>query len=372
MYKLTDPVSKLRGVGPRNLKYLEKLGIKTIKDLLWYFPFRYEDLSKIKTINELEPGEKASIKGVVKKITVRRSFQKKMFIIEALVEDETGEITAIWFNQPYLRKNIPVGATVSLSGKIALKGKKFIISSPAYEIISYQKTDRNFFKETTHTGRLVPVYSETQGLSSRALRFFIKPLLNSLPNLSETLPDFLLKKYDLMNLPQALRQIHFPSSLTLAQKARERFIFESLLLSQIYLLKNKKRNSLLKAPTINLDVPLLQQFVASLPFTLTQCQKKAIWEMAKNLNQSPMNRLLEGEVGSGKTIVAISASLLTIKSKYQVALMAPTEILAQQHYDKFKNFLQAFGVKIALITSSKAKIYDNGLEGDISKKALNK
>jgi len=372
MYKLSDSISEIRGIGPRYLKYFEKLGIKTIKDLLWYFPFRYEDFSKIKKINELQPGEKASIKGVVKKIGLRRSLRKRMFIIEALIEDETGEIAAIWFNQPYLKKNIPVGALISLSGKIASKGKKLTISSPAYEIISYEKTDKNLPQETMHTGRLIPIYSETQGLSSRALRYFIKPLLGLTSNLSETLPDFLLKKYDLMGLSQSLSQIHFPSSLLLAQKARERFVFESLLLSQIYLLKNKRGNSLLKAPKINLDIPLLQKFVNSLPFTLTYCQKRAIWEIAKNLNQSPMNRLLEGEVGSGKTIVSISAALLTIKSKYQVALMAPTEILAQQHYDKFKNFLQGFDVKIALITSSKAKIYDNQLEGDISKKALNK
>lgn len=369
---LSDPVSKIRGVGPRYLKYLEKLGIHSIKDLLWYFPFRYEDFSKLKKINELEPESKASVRGIVKKINLRRSPQKKIFIIEALIEDETGEIVAIWFNQPYLKKNIPQGALISLSGKITQKGKKFIISSPAYEIISLQNEDRNFNKETVHTGRLVPVYSETQGLSSRALRYFIKPLLKTTLCLKETLPDFLLKKHQLINLSQALQQIHFPSSLYLAQKSKERFIFESLLLSQIYLLKNKKKNSLLKSPKINLDIPLLQKFVKSLPFTLTQCQKRAIWEIANNLNQTPMNRLLEGEVGSGKTIVAMSAALLTIKSGYQVALMAPTEILAQQHYDKFKTFLRPFDIKIALLTSSKTKTYDNELEGNISKKALNK
>jgi len=370
--KLSDSVSKARGIGPRYLRYLEKLGIKTVKDLLWYFPFRYEDFSKIKKINELQPETRASIKGVVKKTSLRRSFRKKMFILEALIEDETGEIIAIWFNQPYLRKNIPLGATISLSGKIAQKGKRIIISSPAYEIISQQTTDKNLPKETLHTGRLVPIYSETQGLSSRALRYFIKPLLKITINLKETLPDFLLKKHRLMGLSQALRQIHFPSSLFLAQKAKERFVFESLLLSQIYLLKNKKKNSLLKAPKINLDIPLLQKFVNSLSFSLTNCQKKAIWEIAKNLHQNPMNRLLEGEVGSGKTIVAMSAALLTIKSNYQAALMAPTEILAQQHYDKFKTFLRPFNTRIALLTSSKAKIYDNGLEGNISKKSLNK
>lgn len=384
MFKLLDPVSKIRGIGPRYLKYLEKLEIKTIKDLLWYFPFRYEDFSKIKKINEVVLNEKTSIIGVVKKISLHRSFKKRMFIIEALIEDETGQITAIWFNQIYLLKNIPPGTKISLSGKVIMRGKKFVLSNPSYEIISRggekkvsldkrnQRAEKIFYEELKHTGRLIPIYSETKGLSSRALRYFIKPLLETTQKVIEPLPDFLLKKYKLMTLQEALYQIHFPSSLLSAQKAKERFVFESLLLSQLYLLKIKKQNSLLKTPKINLDIPLLRTFVDSLPFNLTFCQKKAIWEITQNLNQRPMNRLLEGEVGSGKTIVAIAASLLTIKSNYQVAVMAPTEILAKQHFDKFKNFLKPFKIKIALLTSSAAKIYSDELENKISKQALNK
>jgi len=372
MIKLSNSVSEIRGIGPRYLKYLEKLGIKTIKDLLWYFPFRYEDFSKISKINELQPEEKYSIIGSVKKIDIRRTLKKKMFIIEAVIEDDTGQIIAIWFNQIYLLKNIPLGATLSLSGKVTKRGRKLIISSPSYEIISKQKLEEEFYQELKHTGRLIPVYSETKGLSSRALRYFIKPLLKLTYDIKDTLPDFILKKHELIDLQQSLNQIHFPSSLLLAKKAKRRFVFESLLLSQIYLLKRKRKNALLKAPKINLDIPLLQSFTKSLSFPFTECQRKTIWEIANNLHQRPMNRLLEGEVGSGKTIVAIAASLLTIKSNYQVAVMAPTEILAKQHFDKFKDVLKPFQIKIALLTSSTTKIYDDGLEGQISKQTLNK
>jgi len=372
MIKLSNSVSEIRGIGPRYLKYLEKLGIKTIKDLLWYFPFRYEDFSKISKINELQPEEKCSIIGSVKKIDIRRTLKKKMFIIEAVIEDDTGQIIAIWFNQIYLLKNIPLGATLSLSGKVTKRGRKLIISSPSYEIISKQKLEEEFYQELKHTGRLIPVYSETKGLSSRALRYFIKPLLKLTYDIKDTLPDFILKKHELIDLQQSLNQIHFPSSLLLAKKAKRRFVFESLLLSQIYLLKRKRKNALLKAPKINLDIPLLQSFTKSLSFPFTECQRKTIWEIANNLHQRPMNRLLEGEVGSGKTIVAIAASLLTIKSNYQVAVMAPTEILAKQHFDKFKDVLKPFQIKIALLTSSTTKIYDDGLEGQISKQTLNK
>jgi len=374
MLKLSNSVSEVRGIGPRYLKYLEKLGIRTIKDLLWYFPFRYEDFSKIKKINELKPEEKCSIIGTVKKVNVRRTFRKRMIIIEAIIEDDTGQIIVIWFNQIYLLKNISLGVTLSLSGKVKAKGKKLMLSSPSYEIISKQELEKEFYQELKHTGRLIPIYSEIKGLSSKALRYFIKPLLKLIQDqdIKDTLPDFILKKHQLIGLQKSLNEIHFPSSLLLAKKAKKRFIFESLLLSQIYLLKTRKKNALLKAPKINVDVPLLKLFKSSLSFPFTECQRKTIWEITKNMQQSPMNRLLEGEVGSGKTIVAIAASLLVIKSLYQVAVMTPTEILANQHFNEFKRILKPFKIKIALLTSSMTKIYDNGLEGKISKQLLNK
>lgn len=370
--QLSDPVFKVRGVGPRYLKYLNKLGIKTIKDLLWHFPFRYEDFSQIKKIKELQLDETCSLIVTITKMNLRRSFRKRMFIIEAKASDDTGTIDIIWFNQLYLIKTIPPGTTLSLSGKVKAKGKKLILSSPSFEIISSQRLDKDFFEDLKHTGRLVPIYPETEGLSSRAFRYFIKPLLNTSLNLSEYLPDFLLKKYHFLSLKTALNQIHFPVSLALSQKAKERFIFESLLFSQLYLLKTKRKTSLLPYPKIKLDIEFLKSFVKALPFSLTEAQRKSLWEIAKNLNNQLMNRLLEGEVGSGKTVIALAASLLSINSQYQVAFMAPTEILARQHFEKFKSFTKNYKVKIALLTSSEAKIYDQEFEGKISKRALNK
>ncbi|OQA43727.1 MAG: ATP-dependent DNA helicase RecG [Parcubacteria group bacterium ADurb.Bin305] len=369
---LSDSISQISGIGPRHLKYLEKLGIHTVKDLLWHFPFRYDDFSKIKPISELTVNEKVSIVGTITKINLRRSWHKKMFIVEAKVADDTGIINVIWFNQSFLLKTLPVGTTVSLSGLVKQKGKQLLLSSPTYEIISQQKLEKNFFKDLKHTGRLVPIYPETKGLTSRTLRYFIQFALKNVSNLNETLPNFLLQKNSLLPLRIALTQIHFPQSLEMAQQAKQRFIYESLLLSQLYLLKMKKKMSLAKAPLVELNIPLLQEFVKSLPFQLTQDQKRALWETAQDMSQKPMNRLLEGEVGSGKTIVAIGASLLVYKSKYQVAVMAPTEILAKQHYENFKKFLQNFHCRIVLLTSSNSLIYDDGLEGNISKKVLTK
>jgi len=369
--QLTDPVSKVRGVGPRYLEYLHKMGIDTVKDLLWHFPFRYEDFSQIKKINELQPNETCTIVATITKVYLRRSFKKRMFIIEAKAQDDTGEINILWFNQTFIIKNIPPGTTVSLSGKTKAKGKKIILVSPTYEIISHEKLDQDFFKNLKHTGRLVPIYSETEGLTSKVFRYLIKPLLNQV-SLKEYFPSWLLNKYQLLPLKTALSQIHFPDSLELASKAKNRFIFESLFFSKIYLLKIKQQINVLPFPKIKLDIPLLKSFVNSLSFELTFAQKKSIWEIAQNMQTNLMNRLLEGDVGSGKTIVAIAASLLVYNSQYQVALLAPTEILAHQHYEKFKTFLKNHKVRIALLTSKGAKIYDDGLEGKITKRNLNK
>lgn len=368
--KLSDSVSKLPGVGPRYLNYLEKLGINTIKDLLWYFPFRYDDFSKIKKIENLEAGEIASIIGTIKKISLRRSFRKRMFIITAVVEDDTSKIDVIWFNQTYLLKTLKTGTTVSLSGKVKKQGKKLILSSPVYEVISQQKLEKNFYQELKHTGRLVPVYPETKGITSRGIRYLIQKAFKEVSSLKEFLPNEIIKKYNLLSLNTALKQIHFPNNLNLAEKAKERFIFESLFLSQLYLLKLKKQISLLKFPKIKLDIELLKSFAQFLPFELTQDQKKVLWEIAKNLNSRPMNRLLQGEVGSGKTIVAIASSLLVYKSDYQIAYMAPTEILALQVFDKYKTFLKSFKPRIILLTSAGARIFDEGLEGKITKKGV--
>jgi len=273
----------------------------------------------------------------------------------------------------FLIKNLPPGTTLVLSGETKTRGKKLVLVNPSYEIISQAKISQNYLQELKHTGRLIPIYPETAGISSRIFRSLIKSLLtNPNLNLTEYLPPFLLRNLNLLPLKEALNQIHFPDSLELAEKAKTRFIFESLFLSQIYLLKLKKQLNSLPYPKIKLDLDLLKNFTKQLPFKLTQAQKKSLWEIARNLNQKPMNRLLAGDVGSGKTIVALGAALLVVNSNYQVAFLAPTELLAQQHFETFKTYAYSFAPRLALLTSKESKIIDQGLAGQISKTALNK
>lgn len=373
---LSNPVSELRGIGPRYLKYLEKLGIKTIKDLLFYFPFRYDDFSKIKKISEIKVGEIVTIIGQIQKIKNRYLFRRRLTLTEAKISDETGELDVIWFNQPYLLKNLALGATVSLSGKISAKKKKLILASPAYELISEPLTESKSYilqKKLRNTGRLVPIYPLTSGLTSRLMRYFITMAIKLRNQIEDPLPYNLRKKYQLTEIKEALKQIHFPDDFKKAQLARARFIFEELFLLQLYFIKRKAKYSHLKAPQINLDIPLVQEFVKKLPFTLTDGQRQVIWQIINDLSSlKPMNRLLEGEVGSGKTIVAMVAALLAVKSGYQVAFLAPTELLAQQHFDRFSNFLNGFGIKICLLTSSETRLKEDELEGKVSKKIIKK
>ena len=370
---LTDSVNKIRGIGPRYLSYLEKLNIKTVEDLLRYFPFRYDDYSQLKKIKDLKENEVSTVIAELIKIKNRRSFRRRMFITEAVFKDETGELLVIWFNQPFLTKTLAVGSRVSLSGKpVYYQSKKLTLVSPAYEIIKTkgEKFETKFFR---HTGRLVPVYSETAGLTSRALRYFIRSALASLKEIPEILPSNLLKKLSLLELKKAFWKIHYPNNLKEAEAARKRFIFEELLLIQLSLLRKKKENDSQKAPLIKVDIPLIQEFVNHLDFKLTDDQRRAIWQIIKDFESAkPMNRLLEGDVGSGKTVVALAAALLVIKSGYQVVFLVPTEILAHQHFLTSQKFFKDFNIKIALLTAHQSKIFSEGLSGKIKKETLKK
>ncbi|MCX6736526.1 MAG: ATP-dependent DNA helicase RecG [Candidatus Parcubacteria bacterium] len=369
MFSLSDPVSKLHGVGPRYLNYFEKLGIATLRDLLWHFPFRYEDFSHYKKIEELEDGEVTTIHAKVVNIKNKYIFPRRMYLTEAKLEDETGSISAVWFNQPYLTKNIPIDALISVSGKVSFKKKKKGFVSPAYEIINTSEY-QNQTSKLRHTGRLIPVYPETAGLTSRALRYFIQPIINISDKLIDPLPLDLRKRHELLELKKALRQIHFPDTLEDAVLARERFLFEELFLVQLHLIKDKEKYKRLKAVKMDLDIPLIQNWVTQLPFKLTDAQRKVIWQIMHDLNSGrPMMRLLEGDVGSGKTLIAIASALLTVKSGYQAVFLVPTEILARQHFQTFSRLING-KIKMALLTASSSEIKEEELEGKVSKKVL--
>jgi len=353
---LTTPVERIPRVGPQYQKKLKKLGIKTVRDLFFHFPHRYEDFSNIIPISKVEKGQAVSIKGKILDIKNIRTFRKRMTLTQALVGDKTGSIQVLWFNQPYLINTFKKGDVLFLAGKMNQKNRGRYLSAPAYEKISDEFQLKNF--GLTHTGRLVPVYPETEGLSSRWLRFIIKPLLARLKdNLSDSLPDHLRGRYNFLPFSQAIWQIHFPDSLELAEKAKRRFVFEELFFLSLFILRERIKLAREKATPIPFNLELVKDFTGKLPFKLTDDQRKSIWQILKDLEKPrPMNRLLEGDVGSGKTVVAAVAALNAVKAGFQVAFMAPTEILAKQHYQNLNNIFKNYKLKIGLITGKENKL----------------
>jgi len=343
MLTLDTKIKEIKKVGPTYLKRLHQLKIKNIRDLLFHFPHRYDDFSQIVSISQLTEGRKATIKGEIVEIKNTRLFHKRMVLTEALVKDKSGTIKVVWFNQPYLIQTLKKGKMVSLSGKLSFVKKILCLSNPVHEIAQT--------KETTHTGRLVPIYHETAGLSSRYLRYLIKPLLPLINQITDFLPESIKKQFKLVSLSQAIQQIHFPNNYQSAQAARQRLAFDELFLIQLTTLRQRQKLAQEKALTIPFNQKLIKSFVKDFPFKLTNNQRVAAWQIFQDLSKKkPMNRLLNGDVGSGKTVVAIMAGLEIAKAGYQVALMAPTEILAKQHFQTFKDFLKKSNLRIALLT----------------------
>jgi ATP-dependent DNA helicase RecG len=360
--QLSTSVVKLSQVGPAYQKRLKKLGIKTVRDLLYHFPHRYEDFSNIVQIVKAKINESCCIQGKIIEIENSRTWKKRMILTQAVVEDDSGAIKVVWFNQPYLTNVLKIGDRVCLAGRVTLGDQGLYLSNPAYEKLSKGKT-------LTHTGRIIPVYPETEGLSSRWLRFILKPLLIKIRNkIPDLLPIKIKNQYNLPAISQAIWQIHFPDSLDLARKAQERFSFEELFFISLFVLWERLKISKEKAISIPTDIPLIKKFVNSLPFKLTNAQKKSAWQILKDLKESrPMNRLLEGDVGSGKTVVATIAALNTMKAGFQVAFMAPTEILAKQHFHKVTKLLDKFKLNIGLLTGKETKINSKKTKSGVMK-----
>jgi ATP-dependent DNA helicase RecG len=366
---LGTPISHIPRVSLAYQRRLAKLGIKTLRDLFYHFPHRYDDFSQIKTIAELQENEVATVQGMVTKVKNIRTWKRRMSITELSVQDETGTIKATWFNQPYIADSLPEGSFVSLSGKVypvkspLERGAKqfngvninkgLYLSNPSYE-----KIDKNFELETKaaplrHTGRLVPIYPETTGLSSRYLRYLMQLFSPALKQATDWLPKEIKESQQLIDLNRALRQIHFPASAKAANQAKRRLAFDELFVIQLYALQQKIKWQKEKAVKIPFDEPLIKKFVKELPFRLTDSQRQSAWEIFQDLSQGqPMNRLLEGDVGSGKTIVAALAALQVASAGFQVAFMAPTEVLATQHYNTVTKLLSNYKIKIGLLTSN--------------------
>jgi ATP-dependent DNA helicase RecG len=366
---LNTPLSEIKGIGPRFLKLLKQMNISTVRDLLWHFPTRYEDWSEIVKIIDLNPDDLKTIQGTVEKIEIKTTWQKRMLITEALISDNSGSIKAIWFNQPYIKNILKEGVTANFSGKVALYKNELHLSNPTYEIISA----KNYQAENTkHTGRLVPVYPETRGLTSKGIRYLIQPALENLEAVPEFIPGEILEENDFPGINEALNKIHFPSKISEAEKARKRFAFEELFLLQINNILEKIALAKESAPSIEFDAEKIKNILDRLPFELTISQKKSLWEILRDISKDhPMSRLLQGDVGSGKTIVVAIAALVAAKQGFQAAIMAPTEILARQHYKTFRKFFGDFQNGIGLLISKETRgFYGDELEAKLGKPTL--
>lgn len=333
---LSTTISELPRAGNILTKRLHKLGLKKVSDLVFYYPFRYDDFSQITLIAKVQPNTTATVKAKVNLIATKRSPRKRIYITEALVSDQTGSLKIIWFNQPFIPRLIQPGNLVYFSGKVEHDQYGFYLNNPTYEKVK---------AEQTHTARIVPVYSLTENLTEKQIRYLVKLVLPLAKNIPDWLPENIKREYHLLNLSQALFQIHFPTNWEALTKAQNRLKFDELFLIQLKTQFLRKELAQEKAPAIKFNQALTQKFVESLPYKLTNSQKKSAWEILKDIQEKkPMNRLLEGDVGSGKTVVAAIAILNTIDSGYQAALMAPTEILAQQHYKTITSLFKKFSV----------------------------
>ncbi|MCM8780997.1 MAG: ATP-dependent DNA helicase RecG [Candidatus Omnitrophica bacterium] len=369
---LYTSVQYLKGIGPKKAKALQKVGIRTIEDLLYYFPRRYEDRTNLLPIASLKEHQTYTIKAKVLVKSQRQSLKRRGFnILEVVVGDDTGKIFCVWFNQPYLKDYFKIGQTLILYGKIERYAGRLQMNSPEFEIISEESDTKpqTGSQESLHTGRLVSVYTLPEGITQRSFRQIIKNTLDTyLSQLNDFLPYDIRAKNNLFNLAKSLINIHFPQSLEFQKEAYRRLSFEEFFIFQLPLALRKLRKKDRPGIAHQIEGELVEDFIANLPFQLTQAQKRVFGEIKSDMARpQPMQRLLQGDVSSGKTVVATLASLVAIQGGYQAVFMVPTEILARQHYEKINS--QSRGkISIGLLTSSlseKAKkmIYQETKEG---------
>ena len=314
MVDLKQNVQYVKTVGPTKVKYLNNLNIYTLGDLLTYFPREYEDRSNIKSIANIQNGEEATIEArVVSEVNINR-IRKNMTILKTVVEDNTGRCIITWFNQTYIKQCIKRGETYRFFGKLIKEVNHFEMNNPVFDEIGKEK----------NTGKIMPIYPTTYGLSRTAIRQAVANALELVKeDFEETLPEYLLKEYNLAGIKNSLKEIHFPSSKNNRLEARKRLVFEELLTMQLTLLELKGKSE--KNIGISFDKNVkMSDVINSLPFKLTKAQLKVLEEIDNDMEQiKPMNRLLQGDVGSGKTVVAMICAYKAVKSGYQAAIMAP-------------------------------------------------
>ncbi|MDP2941403.1 MAG: ATP-dependent DNA helicase RecG [Candidatus Omnitrophota bacterium] len=372
---IATPIQYLKGIGPKRAKLFQRIGVNSIEDLLYYFPRRYEDRANFSPIGKLEAGQVCAVQGKILAKGEHQSWRRRGFTItEAMVADASGKISCVWFNQPYLKNYFQAGDSLILFGKAELYGKRLQLSAPEFELIGKDSDN------SLDIGRLVPVYSLPEGLTQRGLRHLVNLALGAyLSQLNDCLDFDLRSRNMLVNLAQALRNIHFPESSELQHQAYTRLCFEEFFLFQLPLLLRKLRKKEHAGIAHRVESPLLESFISGLPFQLTGAQQKVFAEIKADMaSPRSMQRLLQGDVGSGKTVVATAAAVIAVSGGYQAAFMAPTEILARQHYEKIKSQVtlcrgqasHKSQVRIGLLTSGaggkeKKQLYQQIKEGKI-------
>ena len=335
------PITSLKRVDEKLAARLNRLEVATVRDLLYLFPRRHIDYSRTVKIAELQFGQEVTVSGNLSNIQVVPLGQSgRLQATQALLTDDTGSLRVSWIGQSYMARRLKPDTPVNLSGKVDSFQGRLVLESPEYEEISRGQTP-------VHTGRLLPVYPLTAGLTGRHLRSLAWQALNEwLGGIDESLPAALLSRAGLMPLRQALHQAHYPDNFGQWAQARRRLAFDELLTLQLSVLARRHRNAQdVAGVTIAADPALLDRIIQSLPFTLTNAQRRCLDEILADLHRGtpPMSRLLQGEVGSGKTVVVLAALLAVIAAGYQGAIMVPTEVLAEQHFQTVANLLGGMG-----------------------------
>jgi ATP-dependent DNA helicase RecG len=352
---------------------LAKLGLKTVRDLLYYFPSRYGDSAESKRIGELTIGEQATVFGKLRSLKTGKAYIKKISMAEVIIEDETGRLKAVWFNQPYIAKMIKEDSLVRIEGKVSDRKGELYMSNPKIEVVNDLPLNIGDSLFSTLPGQdalhtLYPVYPETRGITTNWLYHKIQKVLktNIAESMEDAIPKEILEKYHLPSLPTALIWIHAPQTKDDALSARKRFSFEEIFLIQLKKQQERKEREKQESAIIKNKNKEVQKFLKRFPFEPTEAQSSSIATILKDFESGQaMSRLLEGDVGSGKTLVAAATAFATYP-EYQVAYMAPTEILARQHFESFISFFSHLPIKIALITGSGCLKFPSKINADIA------
>ena len=347
MIDLKKEIKFIKGVGPNRATLLNKLGIFDLKDLITYFPREHEDRGKTKGIAELEDGEEALICAYPVARMNEIKIRGNLTLCKLIVRDETGTCQITWYNQSYLKNTFKPNERYKFFGKVSKKYGKIEMQSPVYELESSNK----------NTGKIIPIYPLTYNLSQNTIRKIIENGLNEIDSkLEETLPKYILDKYNLYDYNTAIKQIHFPDNFANFNLAKKRLVFEELFSMQIALLSLKNKYET-KKPGIKFSQEAkMSDVIDTLPFKPTKAQLRVLEEIDQDMESNqPMNRLLQGDVGSGKTVVALIAAYKAVKSGYQAVIMAPTAILATQHLETFEDILKDSGIRCELLISGISK-----------------